>query len=838
MELSPSSGGSSILAGVVAFVDVWSSNQTENYSKMFSQQLLNLGAKVSKTFNKQVTHVVFKDGSQSTWDKAVKRKVKLVSVLWVEKCRETTAHVEESAHPAVNTSKGLLQLAKKKRKCMQPKDFVERTPENDRRLARKFDKMCKDLDVQKASVDVPLLSFDDDGTLLYSPKAVVADRCNAMEKRIQEMKNKRENLSPTASQVSQTFEFSSLKPSLGNSPSVIMGSPPENNTSPLNTSYEDLFESVLKGSEVVSIASNNKIHVDKEDPVDSAALKSDLSPQNTAQGKSSPVRVKRRSEIQVSRRKSNRVRPTGSINVNDSAALLTLNETLDVDFTSMENKAVSKVSFDAVDGKTKNFSIQISHKDLKSNKVKAAHSTTVDDHGSDAFSDTPIEKVSVSGLDYSSMANELIALCKEKEQSKKKGNQSLKSEVSGPHVKNKAVKVAKSCLSSCNTDPDTFEDFFTSSALNNHESKLSRISLTMEPRRSPSPPPLNDFRKRTRSMGAALQEERTVKKRKTMHSLTHSVSPSENLVSNKNPRSSKKCVTSNKKESPVASSSKKSEVAENGNKIHTTSVRKNVSMATAIKMEDVPGVKENLHLVNDTDHGKQTKPFQPSAESRTSASDAIHGLSEMFNEQRNKCTEESRKTEKSRKGTRSLVMTSMSSENQNTVIQVVKKFGGFVLSDEVCETTTHVIAGSPRRTLNIILGIARGCWILSYDWVLWCLERGHWIPEEPFELSDDFPGATICRLQRHLSAGEYHQDLFSSAPAIFISPHSQPPSDKLCDVVQLCGGKVCKTIRPANVCIGMFSGKKPPDLVCVSEKWLLDSITQHKLLPLENYHLE
>lgn len=47
----------------------------------------------------------------------------------------------------------------------------------------------------------------------------------------------------------------------------------------------------------------------------------------------------------------------------------------------------------------------------------------------------------------------------------------------------------------------------------------------------------------------------------------------------------------------------------------------------------------------------------------------------------------------------------------------MKKFGDFVFSDEVCETTTHVIAGSPRRTLNIILGIARGCWIVSYDWV-------------------------------------------------------------------------------------------------------------------------
>ncbi|OBS77937.1 hypothetical protein A6R68_19674, partial [Neotoma lepida] len=39
---------------------------------------------VSKTFNKQVTHVIFKDGYQSTWDKAQKTGTKLVSVLWVE----------------------------------------------------------------------------------------------------------------------------------------------------------------------------------------------------------------------------------------------------------------------------------------------------------------------------------------------------------------------------------------------------------------------------------------------------------------------------------------------------------------------------------------------------------------------------------------------------------------------------------------------------------------------------------------------------------------------------------------------------------------------------------
>lgn len=54
---------------------------------------------------------------------------------------------------------------------------------------------------------------------------------------------------------------------------------------------------------------------------------------------------------------------------------------------------------------------------------------------------------------------------------------------------------------------------------------------------------------------------------------------------------------------------------------------------------------------------------------------------------------------------------------QQTVIQVVNTLGGFTVVDTVCESTTHVVSGNPRRTLNILLGIARGCWILSFEWV-------------------------------------------------------------------------------------------------------------------------
>ncbi|MED6275290.1 hypothetical protein CHARACLAT_025093 [Characodon lateralis] len=106
-------------------------------------------------------------------------------------------------------------------------------------------------------------------------------------------------------------------------------------------------------------------------------------------------------------------------------------------------------------------------------------------------------------------------------------------------------------------------------------------------------------------------------------------------------------------------------------------------------------------------------------------------------------------------------MTSMPTEKQQTVVQVVKALGGFSIVDRVCESTTHVVSGGHRRTLNILLGIARGCWILSFEWILWCLEQRQWIPEEPYELSDQFPAA-----QRDLTASSAQQ-------TVWMQRHSQ-----------------------------------------------------------------
>ncbi|XP_043398289.1 microcephalin isoform X13 [Chelonia mydas] len=598
-----------ILEGVSAYVEVWSSNRTENYSKTFAQQLLDMGAKVSKTFNKQVTHVVFKEGHLATWRKAQKTGVKLVSVLWVEKCREAGAHVDESLFPAIYTNEGLPLLIKK-HKCMQPKDFIEKTPENDKRLQKKLDLMAKELDIQKTATetDIPVLLFEDDGSLAYSPTNKIKDQCSAMEKRIKDMKEKRENLSPTASQMST---LNSTQPGYGESLGVTSSA------------------SALLPEEHISDSLN--------------------------------------------------------------------------------------LTFDDIWGNCK----------YKNQKPASAES--------DIYVSTPASEHSLFS-------------------SSDQGNLTPKS---------------------------------------SNRKHLSKKLILQRP----------------------LEDKLFAKKRKSK------VSPDLNQCG-------EDTLTS-------ASVSTKSSFLQEKDLSHITLSQKIVELEAAAVTTGI--------------------------ENETSVCEATDGSCEVFNEKKNKPSGESKKTGRIKKPTRTLVMTSMSSEKQCAIIQVVNKLGGFLFSDDVCETTTHVVTGSPRRTLNVMLGIARGCWIVCYEWVLWSLECGHWISEEPYELSANFPAAPmlltllffplngfqelsryglhnpICRLQRHLSSGKYQQDLFSSQPVMFISLASQPPCDKLSELVQLCGGKICKTLRQAKIYIGEYLGKKQPEIKYLSEKWILDSVTQHRICPLENY---
>uniref|UniRef100_A0A672JKK4 BRCT domain-containing protein n=1 Tax=Salarias fasciatus TaxID=181472 RepID=A0A672JKK4_SALFA len=208
---------SSVLKDVVAFVDVWSSEKTANYSKPFIQQLQEMGAQVSKTFNKQVTHVVFNNGHSSTWRKAKKSNVHLVSLLWIGRCYENDVHADEELYPALNDESNPV-LKNKRHRCMRPKDSPERRPENDWRMRKKLDKMMKDLPPkQPVATDVSSIFIDEENGIVYSP---ALKRSDYMARRLKDMKDKRENLSPTASQMTESCSPTGLKPFLGSTPTL------------------------------------------------------------------------------------------------------------------------------------------------------------------------------------------------------------------------------------------------------------------------------------------------------------------------------------------------------------------------------------------------------------------------------------------------------------------------------------------------------------------------------------------------------------------------------------------------------------------------------------------
>ena len=70
-----------ILKDICVYVDVQAKN--EDRSDVVVKKVLTLGAKVSKSLGKQCSHMVFKEGNLTTYNKAKSLGLFIVSVNWV-----------------------------------------------------------------------------------------------------------------------------------------------------------------------------------------------------------------------------------------------------------------------------------------------------------------------------------------------------------------------------------------------------------------------------------------------------------------------------------------------------------------------------------------------------------------------------------------------------------------------------------------------------------------------------------------------------------------------------------------------------------------------------------
>lgn len=68
------------------------------------------------------------------------------------------------------------------------------------------------------------------------------------------------------------------------------------------------------------------------------------------------------------------------------------------------------------------------------------------------------------------------------------------------------------------------------------------------------------------------------------------------------------------------------------------------------------------------------------------------------------------------------------------VKSVIKTLGNAKIESSVSKRTTHVVTTGV-RTINLLHGIIRGCWLVSLEWVLKSLENNGWLSPEKYEMT-------------------------------------------------------------------------------------------------------
>ncbi|CAK7294917.1 MCPH1 [Vulpes lagopus] len=846
---APGPGGRRVLADVVAYVDVWSVNGTENYSKTFTNQLVDMGAKVSKTFNKQVTHVVFKDGYQSTWDKAQKRGVKLVSVLWVEKCRTAGAHIDESLFPAANTREHLPSLIKKKRKCMQPKDFIPKTPEHDKRLQKKFEKMASELQRQKRSLDndVPVLLFESNGSLMYSPTMkMCSGQHSTMLRRLQEMKEKRENLSPTSSQMLENSHNNPADTSCEASWNISHNTlySDESFADDLNSSFDNLCGKTGCGSQEEKLAGFVD-QVKSDVCVSSPALKTSRVPSLASPGylcqltPQKPTGGLSKEEIRGQRDPAAEV-VTPDKQQSEGAAREGLDEKHNLSPVPSASKCrpsghsrskSSPAKRKRVSGSSNSHPEERLRKKRCSGKAAGPQVQLWKSGFRLPFTSWPA--VEAPGGEVSSY-DDYFSPDNLKERS---------SEALLPGPQPSAGPAQFSCRGLSQRERRNILQMCDFSCLGKHPRSVDVVTgvpaKTSSSLQKPTHKPADAMRGRLTSDGTGAAEDApgccqqgAAPRRERGHPAGEGCSRVDEELA---PPEAHGGEGLHGDLTPLEGSS-----AEMKGSVDVRSTQKEdrASCPWSSSGGEVQCgfVSEGTVDMPAGDKEHSSTGGDGSVKNGPTRHDVLEGSTGAC-EDLTRPHKESKKRGKGQKPTRTLVMTGMPSEEQNVVVQVVNKLKGFSFAREVCETTTHVLSGKPLRTLNVLLGIARGCWILSYEWVLWSLEMGHWISEEPFELSNYFPAAPLCRLERDLSTGRYRGTLFADQPMMFITPASSPPRTKLWELVLLCGGQITQIPCRASLFIGPYQGKRKATIRYLSETWILDSIIQHKVCAFDNYLL-
>ncbi|KAL1517902.1 hypothetical protein ABEB36_001605 [Hypothenemus hampei] len=747
-----------ILNGVIAYVEI-QSRSNEDRSQGVKTVLRLMGADIRETFTNDVTHVIFKDGSYTTFQKAKLKNIHLVSILWVEFCRKNMQRQNEKHYPAMRN----MIFDEETMICSQ--------------MQREYEDIVRE--EYKRSVE--------EGTPLPTTQSIINRRRTLM---ILGTPN-------SVSQVSSSFEtarensidLNSDKENLGENQKPLME---KNNSNKAAIYLNDNFDYGSRRK------TQNTLHLSKkklfnESRSSTSLLLSDRST-SIPSSSSEKVATSNRNEVIIS----------------NNSLIFDKNISEDKTGTTIPSKVQSS-SNDSKRVTRRQCRLSVSSMSslqLSSPSVVKNSENSVMNQVSKTMSSLRL----VSSNDSSIEQNELVegALSKNKSNSSSDDSEIIPlKEFVTTRRKTRVNNIKKSAKTVKNDE-----------ILDSNKTKVNRKSVM----KLYNPDNMIEVEGQVDD-----DKEREEIRRQNRQAL---------IVNFDKSKTDTKII-----EQPILNDK---DSIEDDNEIETVTIPSpNKRSKVAKKAKPVvlnSSIDEQKSLLQEVLDGKFDKDDNASKLGKRKlikpvlVSPPLNRRSTMefmprsVSTSKNKLKTKERKTKLS-----SIVCTMLHRPDVQLFIQIVNKLGRFYTENEVSEKTTHLIVGEPRRTINMLRAISRGCWILTFDWVLKSLEGGKWLPEEDFEVTDFAPVVQKSRLERQAFGPKYTLDVFSSCPPIHVDPSTDPRSSDLKELITTCKGKVVNSARMAKIIIGRYV--KQENTTCVNELWVLDCITFYKKMPFKQKYL-
>ncbi|XP_072766813.1 uncharacterized protein Mcph1 [Anoplolepis gracilipes] len=166
-----------------------------------------------------------------------------------------------------------------------------------------------------------------------------------------------------------------------------------------------------------------------------------------------------------------------------------------------------------------------------------------------------------------------------------------------------------------------------------------------------------------------------------------------------------------------------------------------------------------------------------------------------------------------------IAMTGLSKGDKSLVKSIVKSLGKAEIELNISRRTTHVVSTGV-RTVNLLRGIIRGCWLVTLEWVLKSLENNGWLDPEEFEMKHFSKAVQENRKDRQLFGPSYIPELFATCGLIYVGHKTAVPYHTLKELIKTAGGHVTEDIKFAKIII---------DTNGLKETWVIDSITTGEL---------